>query len=161
MPPEQCLKSHWYWANFWIHKQVRVPEYGSHTRDLFRFRLPSTGPGSLVQILVGSIWVGHMVSPKQFFSKLNNLVISFQTMSPKWCLFVAHVPFLSLLPFWALKNLCCLLICYSININSYPGFSWIQNFLAILVKENWYIKGWLWDWVWYHTRYKKAISCKR
>ena len=108
MPPEQCLKSHWYWANFWIHKQVRVPEYGSHTRDLFRFRLPSTGPGSLVQILVGSIWVGHMVSPKQFFSKLNNLVISFQTMSPKWCLFVAHVPFLSLLPFWALKNLCCL-----------------------------------------------------
>ena len=28
--------SHRYWANFWVHKQVQVPKYGS--------RFPSTGP---------------------------------------------------------------------------------------------------------------------
>ena len=28
--------SHQYWANFWLHKRVRVPKYGS--------RFPSTGP---------------------------------------------------------------------------------------------------------------------
>ena len=28
--------SHQYWANFWVHKRVRVPKYGS--------RFPSTGP---------------------------------------------------------------------------------------------------------------------
>ena len=28
--------SHPYWANFWVHKRVRVPKYGS--------RFPSTGP---------------------------------------------------------------------------------------------------------------------
>ena len=32
--------------------RVQVPEYGSHTRDLFRSRFPSTGPGSRVQVQV-------------------------------------------------------------------------------------------------------------
>ena len=41
--------------------RVQVPEYGSHTRDLFRSRFPSTGPGSQVRKWVGPISVTHTV----------------------------------------------------------------------------------------------------
>ena len=35
-PGPKYSMSHRYWVNFWVHKRVRVPEYGS--------RLPITGP---------------------------------------------------------------------------------------------------------------------
>jgi hypothetical protein len=38
-----------------------INEYGSHTRDLFRSRFPSTGPGSRVRKWVGPISVTHTV----------------------------------------------------------------------------------------------------
>ena len=59
-------------SQIWVHKRVRgsrvqvqVPEYGSSTRDLFRSRFPSTGPGSRVRVKIasiGSISVTHTVS---------------------------------------------------------------------------------------------------
>ena len=35
--------------------RVQVPDYESHTRDLFRSRFTSTGPGSQVQVQILSI----------------------------------------------------------------------------------------------------------
>ena len=35
--------------------RVQVPEFGSHIRDLFRSRFPSTGPGSQVHVQIPTV----------------------------------------------------------------------------------------------------------
>ena len=84
--------SHRYWANFWVHKRVRVPKYGS--------RFPSTGPilgiylgpGSRVRVQVPEygIWKKKWKSPT--FLKCQKMILIFYIHLQDWCWSIFHVP---------------------------------------------------------------------